>query len=355
MEIMWLNLGFVYLASWFARYFSYSTNQISQYIRPRRLFMFMVILSFIIVSGLRKNVGDTYFYMHSYELSNFPLANIDFTGEFGFYYLQHILHKISDDPQILIFVTALITNLIIVLVLYKYSRIVEISIYVYITSGLFTVTMNGIRQSMAAAIIFAGTKYLIDGNWKRFIFIVLIASTIHQSALIFIPIYFIVQKRAWTKLTFLLLFLAVIIAFEFNTFSALLFNALDNTKYEHYSNFSEGGANYLRVLVMVLPLLIAFLGREKLKEIWPKNDVIVNLSLLGFIFMLIATQNWIFARFDIYFNLYSLILISWILKLFKERDSWVIYYCILVCYFIFFYYEEVVSFNFYYKSDFIHL
>ena len=78
------------------------------------------------------------------------------------------LQNISDDPQLLIFTTALITNVLIVIILYKYSRMFELSIYVYITSGLYTVSMNGIRQSLAAAIIFAATKYILDGMEKVF-------------------------------------------------------------------------------------------------------------------------------------------------------------------------------------------
>ena len=115
----------------------------------------------------------------------------DFTWEFitsqkdiGFGILQMILKKYSDDPQIMIFTTALITNVLIVFVLYKYSRMFELSTYVYITGGLFLVSMNGIRQVLAAAIIFTATKYLINGNWFMYFLIVLFASTFHQSALI---------------------------------------------------------------------------------------------------------------------------------------------------------------------------
>ena len=59
------------------------------------------------------------------------------------------------------------------------------------------------------------------------------------------------------------------------------------------------------------------------------------MSLLGLVFMIISTQNWIFARFSIYFGLYQLILISWIIKLFTEKDQKLIYYAILVFYFIY--------------------
>ena len=43
-------------------------------------------------------------------------------------FLQMILKNYSEDPQIMIFTTALITNVLIVFVLYKYSRMFELSI-----------------------------------------------------------------------------------------------------------------------------------------------------------------------------------------------------------------------------------
>lgn len=352
MEILWVNFFVVYVSAFFSRYYSRPLSS-DPYVKPNRLLVLLVIATLVVVAGLRRNIGDTYFYMHSYSISDFPLKDINFQGEFGFYAFQSLLHHISNDPQILIFTTALITNVLIVHTLYKYSRMIELSLFVFIASGFFTVSMNGVRQSLAAAIIFAATKYILNGNWKKFLLVVLLASTIHQSALIFIPIYFIVRRKAWTKVTFLLLLIAVLIALGFNTFESLLFDALNDTTYGHYSDFSEGGANIIRVAVTSVPLIIAFLGREKLRELWPKGDYIVNLSLLGFIFMIIASKNWIFARFDIYFELYSIILISWIIQLFTSRERKFVYYGLIICYLVYFFYDQVITLGIDYHSDYL--
>ena len=181
--------------------------------------------------------------------------------------------------------------------------------------------------------------------------IVLFASTFHQSALILLPIYFFVRSKAWTKTTFAWLFLSVLIVLSFGQFSSILFSALEDTQYSDYSEFNEGGANLIRVAVSAAPLLIAYLGKERLREIFPKSDYIVNMALLGLVFMIISTQQWIFARVSIYFNLYQLILISWIIKLFSEKDRKLLYYLILLLFFIFYFYENVISLNILYESD----
>ncbi|QNG58474.1 EpsG family protein [Bacillus sp. PAMC26568] len=353
MTVMWVNLGFVYLFSFFSRYFI--TQPVTQfnYVKPNKFFITLVIASLVFVAGLQNNIGDTYFYMHSYAVNELTWQNIDYAGDFGFNIYQMILQSFSTEPQILIFTTALITNLLIVIVLYKYSRIIELSIYVYIASGMFTTSMNGIRQYMAAAIVFTATKYLLNGNFKKYFLVILFASTIHKSALVLLPIYFIVRREAWTQVTFALLGFAILIVIGFNEFSQILFSAISDSQYGQYSEFEEGGASKIRVLVNAVPVIIAFPGREKLRQLWPKSDYIVNLSIISVIFMVIASQNWIFARFNIYFGLYNLILLSWVVKLFHKKHERVIYYGILVCYFLYFYYEHVIGFGLIYESDYL--
>lgn len=353
MTVLWILLLLVFVITFLARYQSvYNSTGIIQE-RPNKGFIMLAIICIILVSGLRNTIGDTYFYMHAYKVNDITWDFVQDNKDPGFNLLQMLLKTLSEDPQILIIVTALITNLLIGITLYRYSRMIELSFYVYITAGMFTVSMNGIRQFLAASIIFLATKYLLNGEFNKYALFVIFASTIHQSALVLIPIYFIVRREAWTKVTFLLLALAIFIVMGFNQFSEMLFVSLENTQYGSYSTFEEGGANKIRVLVDSVPVIIAFLGREKLRKLWPKSDIIVNLSVINMLFMIIATQNWIFARFNIYFSLYNLILISWIIYLFKENNRKFVYYGLLVCYLMYFYYEQVISLNLYYRSDYI--
>ncbi|HEY2420684.1 MAG TPA: EpsG family protein [Neobacillus sp.] len=354
MTILWINLAIVFIFSYFARFFANAVTTSNSFIemKPNKMFICIVICSLVLISGLRSNIGDTGAYKHLYVINNFSWDYVKSQKDIGFGIIQMLIKNYSSDPQVMIFITALLTNVLIITVFSKYSRMFEISTYVYITSGFFLTSMNGIRQCLAAAIVFAATKFLFEGSWKKYTLVVLIASTIHQSALILIPIYFIIRRKAWTKMTFALLFLAVFIVIGFNYFSEVLFAALESTQYGGYKDFSEGGANIIRVAVEGAPLFIAFLGREKLKEIMPNSDYIVNLSIINLLFMIISTQNWIFARFAIYFSLYQFILISWIVMLFKENNRRLIYFSILIFYFMYNYYDSVITMNIFYKSDF---
>ena len=347
MTAFWISLALVFIFSILSRLVAkpaYIDNSIdTNYPKPNKFFVFLVMATLVIVSGLRVNIGDTFVYMASYERNDLSWELVRSGKDIGFGILQMILQSFSKDPQFMIFTMALITNVLIVLVFYNYSRIFELSTYVYITGNTYLVSMNGIRQVLAASICFIAIKYLLERNFFKYALLIVIASTIHFSALIMLPVYFLVQLKAWSKYTFIMIGASVAIVFSFETFTTLLFSALEDTQYSEYSSFNEGGANIIRVVVSAAPLVLAYIGRERMRQVFPKIDFIVNMSILGLLFMIISTQSWIFARVSIYFNLYQLILVSWVLEAFTKKDQRFLYYCIIILYVAYYYYEMVIS------------
>ncbi|WP_214628642.1 EpsG family protein [Paenibacillus agaridevorans] len=353
MEMIWFALLAVFFNAFMARYFAASTADGPLGIRPNRFYMALGAACLILVSGLRNNIGDTYLYMHSYRVEDFSWSSVLQKDDIGFNLFQMLLKQYTEDPQLMIMLTALVTNALIIIVFCQYSRMIELSLYAYITTGSFIVSMNGIRQFLAAAIVFTATRALLEGKWKIYFAIVIFASFFHQSALIMLPIYFLVRRRAWTLTTMMLLSLGILIVVGYNYFSSALFSIIENTQYSGYRSFQEGGANVLRVIVFVIPLAIAFLGKDKLRRLFPGGDVIVNLSLVGAVIMIISTQNWIFARLGIYFSLYQLILLGWVIKLFREKDQRLMYIAFIGFYFLYFFYENVIILDIRYASDYI--
>ena len=318
--------------------------------------MFFVILTaviIILVAGLRNNIGDTSAYMDSYKmLSNTFSAKEDW----GFGLFQFYLHKISSDPQLLIFVTALITNILNIKVLYKYISYLELEIYMYISSGYFTVTMNGLRQSLVAAVLFVATKFIEEGSFVKYIILVLIISTFHQSALIMIPVYFIVRSEAWSKTTITIIVISSVGFMGFSSIFPALLKSLQGTNYGYYANNldSMGGSSFIRVIVNMVPVILAYLTRNKLKELWPKSNIFINMSLINLIFVTFGMYNWIFNRFTIYFQLYNFVLVPFIIKnCFSGKERRLIYYSFIICFFIFFYKEQVIGFDMKYSSKYL--
>lgn len=317
-------------------------------------FVALVVVIIVLVSGLRDNIGDTGSYMNSYKLLN--NYTFSFKGDWGFALFQYFLHKISEDPQILIFVTALITTLMNIKMFYKYISYLELEVYMYIASGYFTVTMNGLRQSLVAAIVFAATTFIERGNFVYYIVLVLLITPFHQSVLIMIPVYFIVRSEAWSKTTISIIVVSSVGFLCFSLIFPVLLQAIKDTNYGYYADNlgGIGGSSFIRVIVNAVPVILAYLTRDKLKKIWPQSNIFINMSLINLIFVTFGMYYWIFNRFTIYFQLYNFVLVPFIIKnCFKGKERRLIYYLFVLCFFGFFYREQVIGLNIKYNSKYL--
>lgn len=305
--------------------------------------LFFIITVAIIVSGLRTGIGDTYFYKHSYSLlAQNPVLPAE-GKDLGFTLFQLILISISTNPQFLVLVTAFITNLCTIIGLYRYRNYFELQLYMFITSGYFLTTMNGIRQAMVAAILFVATPLIIKNKkWLYFLLILLLA-TIHASALVMVPVYFIVREKAWSKKIWLMI---VALGFGFILYDILepmIFNLLGNSNYGQYSSFDEGGSSFIRAFIAALPVIGSYFLKEELEK-WPESKIFVNMSLLNCIILFFSMYNWIFARLSYYFLPYTFVLLPHlIMKWPNTKEKRILYYGFIVCYFIYMYYEHVIQ------------
>lgn len=347
MKVFYITLISTFILALIARICTYKNK------KPNLFFSILAMIIIIGVAGLRSNIGDTYMYKVLYD-NVIAGTVVDGAYEPGFIAFLKMLTNISIDPQIMIFATSFVTQVLNIWTLRSYASLFELQIYMYITSGYFLTLMNGIRQGFAAAIMFACTKLIINNNFKLYLLITLAASTFHSSALIMIPVYFIVKNEAWSKNMIRIIVIASICFLIGQPVINFMFSLLEGTRYEGYSEFDEGGASIFRVIVAAVPVVLAYLGRKKLKEEWPESDVFVNMSVINLIIMAFSLFNWIFARFSYYFQPYTFILLPYTIKsLFNSRQKGLIYYLFLICYFVFMYAEYVLALNIQYKSNFI--
>lgn len=308
------------------------------------IILLVIITIFVMVSGFRDGIGDTPYYKHSYTLlANNPFISLD-GKDIGFAIFQLILINISTNPQFLVLVTSFITQSLNIIGMYKYRSLYELQVYMYITSGYWLTSMNGIRQAMAAAIIFSATSNIINGHFFIYCSIVIFASLFHGSALVMIPIYFIVRETPWSKRIRQLMILIVISFFLYDILEPVFYKLIENTSYSEYNHYSEGGSSFMRAVISLIPIMLAYYFREEIAEKWPESGIFINMSLINSIILFFSMYNWIFARLTYYFQLYNFILLPFIISVlpnFKERR--IVYYGFLLCYFFFMYYEQVIG------------
>lgn len=328
--------------------------------RSRLLIAVIAILPIIIFASCRSSVADTDVYIKSFNEYPSNLAdayNMIFDStrrDPGFLFISVLIKQfISTDYTVWLSIIAVISGIGVMIPLYKYSCNFGISIFLFVASCQFTWMFNGMRQFLVASIIFGYTGLLLRRRFIPYAIIVCLLSTIHTSALILLPTYFIVTGEPWDKRTMLFICLIILAMLFTSKFTGLLEDAVENTNYassmEEFKA-TDDGTNPIRILVESVPIIIAFMYRNKIKDkLTPIIKLSINMSLVAsglYIISKVARSGVMLGRLPIYFSMYNLILLPWLIKnIFDKKDKVLVYYLMIILYIAFFYYQMVVAWD----------
>lgn len=228
-----------------------------------------------------------------------------------------------------------------------YSESYCISLFLFIAStDYISWMMNGMRQFLAAALVFACCPLLLRKRYGQATLIILLAATLHASALFALPFVFLTRGKAWNRKTLLFLLLTVLVVLFIDRFTNILELLLQETQYKNvvsdWKGFEDNGTNLLRVLVYAVPTLLSLIGLRFIRaENDPLIDLCVNMSIVSTgIYILSAFTSGIFVgRLPIYFSLYNYILLPWELHhMFSKRSVRILTVMMLIFYLFFYFY-----------------
>lgn len=267
----------------------------------------------IFCSAFREGFQDTGVYKNLYTYIGTDFQNAfdeDFTiKDRGFNLLMVLLNRVNPDPQTLIVVASVFTTTVYVYVIAKHASDTPFSLLLMLCT-VFIGTMNGIRQVMAGAIFTLGWTLLIKRKMIPLLLLVLFASTFHASAIILVPLCFIICGKRYN--IGIWVFLAFVI-FCFVSPSAaynIMGDILEDSVYKDYLE-NESKMGIMRLLVELVPVLISFLYHRLAPR--PANgslsaqqrmvDILINMQLISFGFTVLGLQMVYFARISMYFSL----------------------------------------------------
>lgn len=307
--------------------------------------IFLFAFSLIFVSGFRKGFVDTVTYRQLYEKvgTDYAFAFTDEMDlEIGFKLFMIFLNRISPDSQLFVFLTSLFILCVEIWQICRYSSDIPYSLLLYFMLS-FMGTMNGVRQCMAAAILFCAFNWILEKKPIPYILFVLLASTLHTSALIFIPMYFILSGK---RLNFgiFLFFAAIFSLFLFpTTADEIVTWLLEDSTYEEYITNQEK-MGMMRILVAAVPLLLTilycYLARINRTTVSRLTDVLINMQLVDFGFTFMGLKMLYYARLSMYVGYASILLLPITIKgCFKPRDARLIKGASIILYAIYFAYQ----------------
>ena len=328
--------------------------------RSRLLIAIIAILPIIVFASCRSSVADTGVYIASFKnypnnLSSAYSMIFDSTRrDPGFLFISVLIKQfISTDYTVWLSIIAVISGIGVMIPLYKYSCNFGVSIFLFVASCQYTWMFNGMRQFLVASIIFGCTGLLLRRRFIPYAIIVCLLSTIHTSALILLPTYFIVTGEPWDKRTMLFIF-AIILSMLFTSeFTGLLEDAVENTNYassmEEFKS-TDDGTSIMRIAVESIPIIIAFIYRNRIKDkLTPIIKLSINMSLVAsglYVISKVARSGIMLGRLPIYFSMYNLILLPWLINnIFRKEEKRLIYYLMIILYIVFFYYQMVIAWD----------
>lgn len=307
----------------------------------------LVIMTGILVlfAGLRHWVGSdfgVYRWFYTDICNHASLWETLFLEEEGLFWgMAVVLNYVTPDPTLFFLISSALIIIPIVKLISKYSINFSLSIFLYLTMMDYFSSFNGIRQWIASAILFAGLPLLLDGKKGKYALLILLAYFFHNSAVIMLPVMFTLFWNPKSSKTYVLLLLifAFFFIFPSQTNALLEWIAPDNYK-KYFDTEGDDGVNLLRVLVAAIPVILTRIYYKNItedKQEKPFIDVLINFSTLNFMIMVLGLRNTTMARLGMYFSTYNVLLIPYLIRVFKEESRLTAKVMIMACFFVYFY------------------
>ena len=224
----------------------------------RYVLLFLVVALLVSVAGFRGVGADFGNYTRLYKNLKVQTwqtlwhSMITF-DEPGYKLLCYICSKIYDSPTTMFFLSSLLSIAPCILLIYKEKVPFCVAIILYFLL-IWTGTFGAVRQYLAAAMIFCAYPYLRERKFWKYCFFVVLGASFHITALIMLPIYFLVTREITWKNTLLIIIVSFVLRYSYD----FLFNLLGAIKDKEFGEYAylTTGVNIFRILIAFAPIVL---------------------------------------------------------------------------------------------------
>lgn len=315
----------------------------------------LAALPILVILGLKDvSVGsDTISYYTRYDNADDMLTLASTRSEMGFnlfnLFLKEIVHLPWQGYLILVSSLVCLGNLLFIV---KYSDDIYYSLFVYITIGLFTMNMSGIRQSLSVSICMI-VLFILDyrdnirnvknARNKRLWFLIvsvvllIISVTIHNSSIIFFIIFFIRKLRLTRSQVFFLLLFAIASYFYKDLLTSLI-PSMEGTRYSELEFEEDYGINPLVILITIaIPMAAAKYIPTEIDGKYSRTITLMFIfAALTILFKILSINQNLLGRMSFYFlNCYLILIPTTLYSIIKNRSLFyfiVTILCVIVFY-----------------------
>ena len=213
---------------------------------------------------------------------------------------------------------------------YSYKKTALPMLFGYFS--LFAYSLNIMKQMIAVSIVFLASTYLCKYQYRRYVFFVLLAYTMHQTAIIgFIlyPIFKIVQNKnrvtqSGKKLilyTASIIFVFCIYFFQSHFLSILSFI---RNSYSYVSQHTEDAKfdrfSFLLLIILIIAYMYSCVTQQNKEHNETLFDYIAYLSFIGYVFREFTLIGMGLERIAFYFQIFSTVYFNILEKRVRARN-----------------------------------
>lgn len=216
------------------------------------------------------------------------------------------------------------------------SKCPFLSLLIYFTSIYIGSDFVNIRQGMALGFSLIAFNYAFKNKFLPFLITAACAFSLHYSAIIIFPFYFLIKIKLTKIKIIVLLLTSFIVSFSIYPLIGILANALSIAYLkEKFLLYSFSGVGTIEIILQVfaisivkIPVIIFYCQNKKILLTNKKDQMFFDLYVWGYVAVLACSQaSATLVRFATYFEIYELILIPNITAIIKKRERFI--FCIL--------------------------
>ena len=310
----------------------------SQHNKKKYIVIMFTVFSFLMMFKGAEVGNDTDSYLHIYELvaatSNFKQLLLTSRYEPGFLLFVKLICVIFENPQWLFITSGLFLAFSFGRFIYKYSDSPSFSILIFLTLSFFDLCMSGLRQALAVAILTFAYDALLEKRLVKFSIIVIFATLIHNSSILFLIIYPLARISRTKEFYLISTIVSVIVFFSFERLIVPLISS-SFTQYSNYFNRSTSSYSNETKLASVLMTFLLLAIFVIIKSVDVKSETIKNedycdqrqriideLAIwLGVIMLFLSWKGTILNRYRFVFSFVEITAFPNSVKLIKNQNN----------------------------------
>lgn len=306
--------------------------------------LFVILFGFILffmIAFRSRFLGSTDSFIYYQNWIDYSRMDLDAVREYieesrmesGFIYTVWFLGQFIKNAQFIFIFSGALFSVAVCRFIYKNSEDIMLSCVMFVTLGLYVFMVQGLRQGIAMSILLFSVEFVKKRKLIPFLLVVLLASQFHQTAIVFVIVYFLynLELKPITLLVFSSIG-ALMIAFS----NVLISLGNEYFERDYYGDVDEGGfiATAIYVIILVATLLFARKNKEN-----KSFAMFVYMTIMGLVFYIMRYFDaMIVERISFYFMFGQLALLPSIINCLDAKERQVVKLAVyILCILLFIY------------------